>query len=223
MDKHYEAMKELLEDQIKKITKKGDITPQELDNLYKASAIVLDLETREAMKETTESGKSKQSNTNKGAYARNGGYPGSMDEGQSNHYPWFMYYGDGTYDMSNRGNSYGPVWNQQEREKMDKMHNMSMDRMGNSRDGRSYDRSYDSAYDGAYDGSYDGSMDANNDSSYRRGRDARTGRYTSRDKRGYSRDKERMIGKLESMMDDAQSEAERKALQQCVDKLERQS
>ena len=50
MDKHYEAVKEILEDQIKKIAKKGDITPQELDNLYKASAVVLDFETKEAMK-----------------------------------------------------------------------------------------------------------------------------------------------------------------------------
>ena len=54
MDKNYEAMKEILEDQIKKIVKKGDISPQELDNLYKASAIVLDFETKEAMKKAGE-------------------------------------------------------------------------------------------------------------------------------------------------------------------------
>ena len=35
-------------------------------------------------------------------------------------------------------------------------------------------------------------------------------------------DKQRMIGKLEDMMDDAPSEKERRALQQCVDKLEKQ-
>ena len=34
-------------------------------------------------------------------------------------------------------------------------------------------------------------------------------------------DKERMISKLEDMMDEAPSEKERRALQQCVDKLER--
>ena len=63
-----------------------------------------------------------------------------------------------------------------------------------------------------------------NDYSGRRGRDARTGRYVSRDNRGYSRamDKQRMIGKLEDMMDDAPSEKERRALQQCVTKLEQQ-
>ena len=54
MEKHYEAVKEILDDQIKKIVKKGDISPQELDSLYKASAIVLDLETKEAMKKAEE-------------------------------------------------------------------------------------------------------------------------------------------------------------------------
>ena len=46
----------------------------------------------------------------------------------------------------------------------------------------------------------------------------------SRDNRGYSRamDKQRMIGKLEDMMDDAPSEKERRALQQCMTKLEQQ-
>lgn len=87
-----------------------------------------------------------------------------------------------------------------------------------------YDGAYDGSYDGAYDGSYDGSYDASNDYSERRGRDARTGRYVSRDNRGYSRamDKQRMIGKLEDMIDDAPSEKERRTLQQCVDKLEKQ-
>ena len=33
-------------------------------------------------------------------------------------------------------------------------------------------------------------------------------------------DKQRMIGKLEDMMDDAPSEKERRVLQQCVNKLE---
>ena len=117
----------------------------------------------------------------------------------------------------------------QEHEKM--MHEMSdngrsYERGQNSRNysnRESYDGAYDGAYDGSYEGAYDGAYDANNDSSYRRGRDQRTGRYVSRD-RGYSRamDKERMIGKLEDMMDDAHTEKERRALQQCVEKLERQ-
>lgn len=209
MDKHYEAVKEILEDQIKKIVKKGDITPQELDSLYKASAIVLDFETKEAMKKAEEHGQGGQSNGySMNQYSRRRDY----DRGQSNHYPWFMYQNDG---MSNRGNSYAPVWNQE-------MENKSL-REIHSNDG-SYEHAYESAYDGAYDGSYDGSYDASNDGSYRRGRDERTGRYVSRDRGNYSRaaDKERMIGKLQDMMDDAPSEKERRVLQQCVDKLERQ-
>lgn len=205
MDKNYEAVKEILEDQIKKIAKKGDITPQELDSLYKASAIVLDFETKDAMKEQG------------GSYGMSNRRGESYNQEQSNHYPWFMYYRDNAND---RGNSYGPIWNQEEPYMGN--HPMSEDRDGQSN--RSYTNIYDGAYDGAYDGSYDGSMDASNDQSYRRGRDARTGRYVSRDNRGYSRamDKQRMIGKLEDMMDDAPSEKERRTLQQCVDKLERQ-
>ena len=223
MDKHYEAVKEILEDQIKKIVKKGDITPQELDSLYKASAIVLDFETKEAMKKSEEQNHMQNGQSNN--YPMNMSHRGSYDEGHSTHYPWFMYYGDGTYDTDNRRNSYGPVWNQDmENKSMHEVH--SNDGMSNRRgvDGtgrNSYadtKRSYENAYDGAYDGAYD----ASNDNSYRRGRDERTGRYVSRDNRGYSRDKERMIGKLEDMMDDASSEKERRVLKQCVDKLERQ-
>lgn len=96
--------------------------------------------------------------------------------------------------MSHRGNSY----------------RMPMDQMNNT---------YNHAYDGAYAGAYDASQD--NEYSERRGRSARTGRYISRDN-GYSRDKERMIEKLEDMMDEATTDKERRALQQCVNKLEQQ-
>ncbi len=232
MDKHYEAVKEILEDQIKKIVKKGDISPQELDNLYKASAIVLDFETKEAMKKQEEQNQGGQSQQNdySGRRMDNRSYGRSYDMNNSNHYPWFMYYGDGTYDMNSHGNSYGPVWNQEMENKSlhevrnSNDHNRDMRRSYNNAYEGAYDGAYDGSYDGSYEGSYDGSMDASNDNSYRRGRDARTGRYVSRDNRGYSRamDKQRMIGKLEDMMDDAPSEKERRTLQQCVDKLERQ-
>lgn len=206
MDKHYEAVKEILEDQIKKIVKKGDITPQELDSLYKASAIVLDFETKEAMKKAEEQGHMQGGQSNGYSMNRYGRRDSYMN-GQSTHYPWFMYHDN----MGNDMNSHGPVWNQG-------MENKSL-REVHSNDG-SYAQAYENAYDGAYDGSYDGSYDASTENSYRRGRDARTGRYVSRD--GNSADKQRMIGKLQDMMDDAPSEKERRALQQCVDKLERQ-
>lgn len=206
MDKHYEAVKEILEDQIKKIVKKGDITPQELDSLYKASAIVLDFETKEAMKKAEEQSHMQGGQSNDYSMNRYGRRDSYMN-GQSTHYPWFMYHDN----MGNDMNSHGPVWNQG-------MENKSL-REVHSNDG-SYAQAYENAYDGAYDGSYDGSYDASTENSYRRGRDARTGRYVSRD--GNSADKQRMIGKLQDMMDDAPSEKERRALQQCVDKLERQ-
>lgn len=193
MDKHCEAVKEILEDQIKKIAKKGDITPQELDSLYKASAVVLDFETRAAMKRAEERGGQSNDYSMMDHSRRN-----SYTNGQSTHYPWFMYH-DGA---SRERNSYGPIWNQE-------MENKSL------REVHSNDQAYDSAYDGAYDGSYD----ASTENSYRRGRDARTGRYVSRD--GNSADKQRMIGKLQDMMDDAKSPQERNALQQCVDRLEK--
>lgn len=206
MDKHYEAVKEILEDQIKKIVKKGDITPQELDSLYKASAIVLDFETKEAMKKAEEQSHMQGGQSNGYSMNRYGRRDSYMN-GQSTHYPWFMYHDN----MGNDMNSHGPVWNQG-------MENKSL-REVHSNDG-SYAQAYENAYDGAYNGSYDGSYDASTENSYRRGRDARTGRYVSRD--GNSADKQRMIGKLQDMMDDAPSEKERRALQQCVDKLERQ-
>ena len=44
-------LKEMLEDDVKKITKKGDISPEELNNVYKAIDIIKDVETIKAMRE----------------------------------------------------------------------------------------------------------------------------------------------------------------------------
>ena len=214
MDKNYEAVKEILEDQMKKIAKKGDISPQELDSLYKASAIVLDFETKEAMKKAENRGFDMESEN-------------LMKDKHSNHYPWWMFNSMTGGDVSNRGNSYGPVWNQElenrsmhELQSNDYSRRRGVDGTGNRSYNSAYEGAYDGSYEGAYEGAYDGAYD--NDNSYRRGRDQRTGRYVSRD-RGYSRsiDKERMIGKLEDMMDDAPTEKERRVLQQCVEKLEK--
>ena len=56
--------------------------------------------------------------------------------------------------------------------------------------------------------------------SYRRGRDARTGRYTSRDG-SMSRDSEKdeMISRLETMMDTAGNEKERTTILRCIEQL----
>lgn len=80
MEKYYHELKDLLDEQIKKIVKKGDISTQELDNIYKASAIVLDIETRNAMHKAEEELDAK----------------GSYEAGHSGHYPYHVFY-DGTY------------------------------------------------------------------------------------------------------------------------------
>lgn len=82
--KALEDMKELLEEQVKKINRKGDaITPQELDNAYKAIDIIKDIETITAMKKAEEN-QSHDNMQSRDSYAQNGNY------GQSNHYPYMM-------------------------------------------------------------------------------------------------------------------------------------
>jgi len=79
-------------------------------------------------------------------------------------------------------------------------------------------KEYGNSNDYSYRGSsyrYDGMRSYDDGYSERRGRDSR-GRYTSRD---YSRDD--MLTKLEKMMNNASSESERRAIQDCISKLDR--
>ena len=152
-------LKEILEDEVKNMTKKGDITPQELEHAYKITDILKDIETIKAMKEASESEKY-------------------------------------SYEYSRDGSSYNDGYSQR----------YSMD-YSQARRGR----------DGDSDGRY------SEDNSYYRGRDAR-GRYTSRDGGSYDdysrhSEKERMIEKLETMMKSTQSDKEKDAIRQCIDKL----
>lgn len=94
--KAMEELKEMLEEELKKITKKGDITPTELENAYKAVDILKDIETIKAMQE---------------AGGEDGGY--SM-RGNSYMMPYMYSMDDMSYNMSHRGsydgmshNSYG--------------------------------------------------------------------------------------------------------------------
>ena len=76
-------LKEILEDEIKQMTKKGDITPQELENAYKATDIIKDIETIKAMKEAGEQGMYSQAYD----YARDGGsYDGNYSQRMYNSY-----------------------------------------------------------------------------------------------------------------------------------------
>lgn len=215
--KALEDLKEVMEDTVKKLGKKTDITPQELEYAYKAIDILKDIETIKAMKEAG----------GEGEYSQRGG----MSRNSYNSYE----------GQSNRGNSYAPIWNQDMG--MGMMHPYSMasyrgsyDGMSNrgSYEGNSNDGSYDNmsyagnsmnsyarrGRDGDGDGRY--SEDGSYDYSGRRGRDAR-GRYTSRDgSYDYSRhsEKELMIEKLETMADVTTDSKTKRAIEQCITKLE---
>lgn len=237
--KALQDLKEMLEDEIKKITKKGDITPQELDSMYKATDIIKDIETIDAMKEYGEDEQMQEGKYSQrgGSYrsGNRGGY--SQDDEYSQRYgmmmPRYMPY------------AYGPVWNQdmQNQQEMQMQgqsnnysqrgsYNNSNNYGGNSNNySGNYSETYSNARQGR-DGDGDGQYSEAGES-YRRGRDARTGRYVSRDggsyegsygsyRRGYSRhaEKERMIEKLETMMDTVSSERERQAIMKCIDELQ---
>lgn len=106
--KHLDELKELLMEQVKKITKKGDITVSELDSVYKVVDVIKDIDTINAMEE--EYGGS--------GYSQRGGYSGrSYDgwsrEGMSNRgsyaggsYNGGSYAGGGSYEGSYAGGSY---------------------------------------------------------------------------------------------------------------------
>ena len=213
--KLFEDLTEMLQDQMKKIAKKSDITPQELDNVYKAIDVMKDIETIKAMQEAgEESGGYSQEGYSQEGYSNRRGVKGTgrgrySNDGYSQHYPIYppmMFDG-----ASNDGNSYSPVWNQRNSD----MHmNQSNNQGGNmSNDGVNMSNNQ----------SNNQSMEYSNNSydySNRRGRDARTGRYVSRD-RGYSRavEKEHMLDRLEDMLDDASSERERRAIEQCIERI----
>lgn len=151
MNKNHEVIHDLLCDLEKKIIKKGDVDPAELEYLYKLSSIITDYETREAMKKE------------------------EMKGGYSQHYPPYM------WEDRMRGNS----------------------------------------YDGMSRGDY------SEEGSYRRGRDANTGRYVSRDGSydgsydRYSRDEaeDQMKQKLMQMMSEAKTDKAKNALRQAIDGL----
>lgn len=209
--KLFEDLTEVLQDQMKKIAKKNDITPQELDNVYKAIDVLKDIETIKAMQEAGEEGGYSQEGYSQDGYSNRRGVKGTGRGRYSNeysqHYPPMMFDGtsrDGSYDgNSYTGGSYAPVWNQNRNTEMHGNQSGNSNADGNMSNNQSMDYSNNS-----------------HDYSNRRGRDARTGRYVSRD-RGYSRadEKEHMLDRLEDMLDDASSERERRAIEQCIERI----
>lgn len=206
--KALEDLRELLIDQIKKVSKKGDISPNELECMYKSVDIIKDISTIEAMeKAEKEEEKYAKDGYSRGRYSRDGDMI-SNDMGNSQRYlPYPMY-------------SYAPVWNNNPQQphngQNSEMNGNTQNYGGMSNDGR---RGRDADNDGRY----------SEESSYRRGRDA-MGRFTSRDggsyensNRYYSRQhstKEKMLAKLEDMVDDAKTSRERETLMKAIDKLE---
>lgn len=212
--KLFEDLTEVLQDQMKKIAKKNDITPQELDNVYKAIDVLKDIETIKAMQEAGEEGGYSQEGYSQEGYSNRRGVKGTGRGRYSNeysqHYPIYpprMFDGtsrDGSYDgNSYAGGSYSSVWNQNRNTEMHEPQGGNSNADGMHSNNQSTDYSNNSY-----------------DYSNRRGRDARTGRYVSRD-RGYSRadEKEHMLDRLEDMLDDASSERERRAIEQCIERI----
>lgn len=76
-------LKDLLEEEIRKIVRKGDITPTELERLDEAVDIIKDIETICAMKEYK--------------------YPEEEEYGYSERYPYYMRDGGSSYENSRRG------------------------------------------------------------------------------------------------------------------------
>ena len=68
--KTLEELKEMLEDEMKKIVKKGDISTTELDNAYKAIDVIKDIETIKAMQEADWGGTDEEYSRKRGMYSR---------------------------------------------------------------------------------------------------------------------------------------------------------
>lgn len=186
MDKTLEHLKETLEDEIKKITKKGDITPTELESVQKAVCTIDMIKKME-----------------------NGQSEGMMMDGES--YGWNTRtapYTHMPYYTSRNDRSYGDSYN-------DRSY------------GRYNNRSYGEDSYGYYHDSYGDDMYSN-----RRGRSPVTGRYISRGMDDYSerdrmyRDgysghsiKDRMVARLESMMDEAKTDHERQTVNEWINRL----
>ena len=178
----YEDLKDTLKQELKALTKKGEISRESLDSIYKLSETLKAIETIMAMEQSEEGYSSERGYSRympMGSYAMNS-YDHSMNSNAS--------YNQGSYDgNSNRGS-----------------YNGSSNRGG----------SYNSSYEGNSNrGSYDG----------RSGRDGDgDGRYAEASNRGYSRhsSKEKMLKKLDMMMDEASTEKEREAIMRCMEQLE---
>lgn len=132
--------------------------------------------------------------------------------------------GEYSNEYSNYSNEGGNS-NAYSRRSMRNSYDGMSNRMGSSNDYASRDGYANRGEQYSRDYSMDGSYDASNDYSGRRGRDAQTGRYVSRDgesyDRGYSRHtaEQKVARKLEDMLDTTQDQHIRNAITQAINML----
>lgn len=186
----YENLRDMLEREVKDIEKTGDLTEKSLDNLYKLTTA---LKVVDKCIEREEGGDSYGMGGNSNNYMRRPYSNGNNSyDGMSNMWPT-------AYELQMEGKL--PP-NERIRKELERkgIYDNSMDGgMSNARRGRDGDG------DGRYNESRDNFRDnQSRDSSY-----------------GYSRDasRKKMVQKLETLMDDTMSENERKAIQECIEKI----
>ncbi len=163
-----EDMKEVLEDQLKKISKKGDaISPQELDNAYKAVDIIKDIATIEAMEKAEKEQEEMKQMEGQSSRGYSGHwpryYPPHMipeEEGMDNYARNNMRSYDGAVNMQNTSAAMANNANNQT--SMGQIRDFADDyserRGRNRRTGRYVSRD-GAAYDGSYEGAYGYSED----------------------------------------------------------------
>ena len=185
----YESLRDMLEREVKDIEKKGDLTEQSLDHLYKLMTALKVADRCIDREKGEENGM--VSNNSYGSYGYRRNSYNSYD-GMSNGYSGIMPY--------SRDNSMGNMPNGMSN---GMSNDMSNEGMSNARRGR----------DGDNDGRYNESRD-NFRNSQDRGNSYENSYGYSRDTT-----KKKMIQKLETLMDDTMSEHERQAIMDCINKI----
>ena len=217
----YEDLRDMLEREVKDIERKGEMTEQSLDNLYKlmtAIKVVDKCIEREKGQQGGQQGQGQeQEQMMRGMSMARGRSNDSYESNRMMPYPYMSYEG------SNAGGSYEGRSNQS-----NQSYGQSYER-GRSNEGGSYEgRSYDGSYEGGMSNARRG-RDGDGDGRYNESRESRDNFRNSQD-RGrssyensyeYSRDatKKKMVQKLETLMDDTMSEHERQAIMDCINKI----
>lgn len=206
----YENLLDMLDREISEIERKHDLDEKSLDNLYKLCVSSKAIMKRIAYEEGQEAGKSMSYDgysmaRGRDAMGRYTSRDGQSMDGTSNAMrPYWMYDGMMSREISNAqgGNSYAM--------------NTSNASYNTSNEQGVQSNAMRRGADGDNDGRYNESRD-----NFRYSQD-RGGSYTDGNSYEYSRaaSKQKMVKKLETLMDDTMSEKERKAIQKCMAEIE---